>query len=97
MKKLDPSGFEGTGELGQGVGPGLGGAALKIGNGFLRNSRVPHEIVLRPVEEGAGGTTLGGIDRHRYAPVCKGSGILFPIALRLRNSQSPFRLRNSIA
>ena len=64
MKKLDPSGFKGSGESGQGLGPGLGSASLKVRNRLFRDSRVPYESFLRPVEEGAGGAALRGGEGH---------------------------------
>src|ERR1700730_15055116 len=63
VEELDPGGLEG-GDLSQGLRPRLGGAALKIGDCLLGDFGMPDEVLLRPVEKGAGGTALRRREAH---------------------------------
>jgi hypothetical protein len=60
IEKLDPGGLEGGDDLDEGLRPGLGGSPLEIGDRLLRDFRVRDEVLLRPVEQRAGGAALRG-------------------------------------
>ena len=64
IEKLDPGGLEGGVDLGEGLRPGVSGAALEIGDGLFGDFRVRDEVLLRPVEQRAGGAALRWGEGH---------------------------------
>jgi hypothetical protein len=64
VQELDSGSLESGEDLGEGLAARGGGAALEIGNRLLGDAGLPHEVFLRPGEEGSGGAALRGGEGH---------------------------------
>lgn len=64
VKQFDAREFKGDDNLGDSAGVGRGRAALEIGDSFLGDAGVVRQLLLRPIEKGAGGAALEPVQRH---------------------------------
>jgi hypothetical protein len=64
IEKLDPGGLEGGVDLGEGLRPRTRSSPLEIGDGLFGDFRVRDEVLLRPVEQRAGGAALRWGEGH---------------------------------